>query len=279
MPRIHRTGSLAKKQGDADRAYETSKQEYDQTKSMAPLGTLPERGQTDPKSYREEWRNEQDLAAQRDMANWAWWMLIATCASTVVTGVGIYFVAETLRANLAAVEEAAKAAQSAQRSVKVSEDTAQRQLRAYINLESAHIVLGEKINVGLYPATLDVIFRNFGSTPAHDVEVFYEISQAPAPNEVLSKRQRLGSIGSTAVIRIREPLMILSYDKDAMSNGTPTFRFSAYLSYATVFDVTSGYSRFTEVDVKNGPEFFDEASSKTLRGFHMTADGPKNRST
>jgi hypothetical protein len=49
---------------------------------------------------------QYDLAAQRGMERWAMAMFWATFASICVTGVGIYYVRETLTANSAAVDQA-----------------------------------------------------------------------------------------------------------------------------------------------------------------------------
>lgn len=102
-------------------AYETATQEYQQTKGIAPLGSASKGHYTDPKSYRDEWRSEQDLHAQRDMAFWAKYLLIATVIGVVLLGATLW--------------ETRKAAQAAEEVVTVTRHTAERQLRAYISVE------------------------------------------------------------------------------------------------------------------------------------------------
>lgn len=46
----------------------------------------------------EDQRDEDDLAAQSEMARWAFWMLGITTLTTIITGTGVYFVAQTLNA-------------------------------------------------------------------------------------------------------------------------------------------------------------------------------------
>jgi hypothetical protein len=58
---------------------------------------------------REEERAEQDLNAQREMANWAEGMLWASLVSVIVTVVGVFYVALTLRETRKAATEAASA--------------------------------------------------------------------------------------------------------------------------------------------------------------------------
>jgi hypothetical protein len=89
---------LANQANKADRAYQTSKQEYQGTKKLISLGGISQSKQTNPKAYRDEWRNEYDLKAQREMAEWAWWMLLTSAAGVGITAIGVFFVAETLKA-------------------------------------------------------------------------------------------------------------------------------------------------------------------------------------
>ena len=69
----------------------------------APSPPLPV---ADPK--RDEWRQEQDLAAQWDQARWSQAAAIAGFLSVLVTGVGIVFVAATLEATRHATAAALK---------------------------------------------------------------------------------------------------------------------------------------------------------------------------
>lgn len=155
---------LAKQQGDADSAYEAAKQEYNQAKAIAPLGTSTKGGQTDPKSYREEWRNEQDLAAQREMAKWAWWMLVATCLSAIITSVGIFFVAETLAATRDTLGETREAN-------KIAREIGEAQVRAYLTFEPLSLNLIAMNGVSAIPQ-LHFVLTNSGNSPANDITIF-----------------------------------------------------------------------------------------------------------
>jgi hypothetical protein len=62
---------LANQNQNTRRADRAATQEYEQTKGVVPMGASPQGQYTDPKAYREEWRAERDLNAQRDMAFWA----------------------------------------------------------------------------------------------------------------------------------------------------------------------------------------------------------------
>jgi hypothetical protein len=47
-------------------------------------------------SSHEEWRAEQDLSAQRQMAQWAWWLLIVTALQIPLSALGLFFLLRTL---------------------------------------------------------------------------------------------------------------------------------------------------------------------------------------
>ena len=68
---------------------------------------------------RDEWRQEQDLLAQRQMADWAKFAVLVAIASVFVTAVGVVFVALTLKATRDAVRETAKATRATERAVDI----------------------------------------------------------------------------------------------------------------------------------------------------------------
>lgn len=146
------------------------------------------------KASREDHRAEQDLNAQRQMADWAKWMFYATAiigALTVgVTGVGVYFVRKTLvetqRTTWFAdktAREATRANNIARSNVRVARESAERQLQVLRDTESPHIFI-ENVRAEV-PITIDwfdipeeklpfwdVLYDtvNYGRTPAIIVE-------------------------------------------------------------------------------------------------------------
>jgi hypothetical protein len=134
-----------------------------------------------PKPPEEEDRAKRDLAAQEGMAYWAKWMFWAALASIILTTAGIFLIWRTLiytrRAAIAAAEavveakDATKAAilgaKAAQDAVAVASDTAERQLRAYITIESGGIVLRSSENGFVISATARL--KNTGQTPGYDL--------------------------------------------------------------------------------------------------------------
>lgn len=111
--------------------------------------------QTEPDAGRSEPSPWYDLWAQSLMALWAFLQL-------VLTGVGIWYIRKTLVETERAVGEAARATKAAQDAVRVSEVSAEKQLRAYMGLDSIGIAMDE--GGGRH---LAVRWKNFGQTPAN----------------------------------------------------------------------------------------------------------------
>jgi len=88
-------------------AYNAAYQQYESTKGrQAPGARIEgESSVADPKAYREEWRAEKDLEAQREMAEWAFYMMLASFAGVAVTTIGLVYVARTLKTSRDALVE------------------------------------------------------------------------------------------------------------------------------------------------------------------------------
>lgn len=86
-------------------------------------------------------RDKDDLEAQQDMAYWAMLMFIAAAASVVLTFIGLALIGRTLLYTKQAaihagraVDEAKEATTAARETVRVTEDSSKRQLRAYVSV-------------------------------------------------------------------------------------------------------------------------------------------------
>lgn len=109
-----------------------------------------------------------DLTAQGLMALFA-------LGQVILTGLGIYYIRKTLASTDAAVGEAKKATLAAQEAVAVTRDSAERQLRAYVQafaFQLFALVPGER------PRGL-VVLKNLGATPAYDLQCWIGIYVAP----------------------------------------------------------------------------------------------------
>lgn len=109
-------------------------------------------------------RAEQDLDAQQWMAFWALLMVIVSTIMAVVTGIGIYYVKQTLDATLTAVDETGKATKAMLDANEIADETAKRQLRAYMGINKYDLTPYEIGVVGT--GRFMVAMQNFGQTPA-----------------------------------------------------------------------------------------------------------------
>ncbi|UTW53265.1 hypothetical protein KFF05_07920 [bacterium SCSIO 12827] len=120
-------------------------------------------------------REKADLKAQGDMAKWSFWMMLASFLAAALTGVGVALIwwtlGETRRAanyTEGMLNEAKLTTLAAQATVEETRKNAERQLRAYVMVESANI---KKLKIGEIPE-VSVTLKNFGQTPAYDVRVW-----------------------------------------------------------------------------------------------------------
>lgn len=129
----------------------------DQERSEPTLGSarIPTPA-AEPRPERKEWREEQDLYAQRDMAKWALWMFIVSTAGVVVGAFGLYFLKRTLDETSAMTL--------------ATREIGENQTKAYISLTKAFIVLED---APINSLSLRVEIKNDGATPAKNVAYGY----------------------------------------------------------------------------------------------------------
>lgn len=123
-----------------------------------------------PKPERDQWRSEQDLQAQWDMARWTAWAAIASCISLFMTAAGIILVKLTLDANRNAVTAAFDA-------VNVARETAETQLRAYLSVDFRSEVAAPNYLIQQFVIT--PFFKNTGQTPARECQVWSDHALIP----------------------------------------------------------------------------------------------------
>jgi hypothetical protein len=151
---------LADQYQQAQHSEYAATQKYEETKQVVPLGAAPQRPYTDPKSYRDEWRAESDLEAQRKAADWTKWGVLAT-------GAGIYFVVVTLWYTRKGVSAAFRAAEHARVAADIARRTYLAEHRAWLKItpfNASAIFRGNTMNVSI---TLRI--ENVGRSPAIEV--------------------------------------------------------------------------------------------------------------
>lgn len=115
----------------------------------------------DPKPERNEWREEQDLYAQRQMAKWAFWMLVISGAGVVVGGLGLLFLKRTLDETRAMTE--------------ATREIGENQTRAYCIIKSAYVTTPQGMENQDKLIGLCVEVENTGPTPAVETAIKVDV--------------------------------------------------------------------------------------------------------
>jgi len=192
---------------------------------------------------REYQRAEEDLKAQKDMALWALGMLVATGVlgfiTLVVSIVGVWFVIRTF--------------EQTRRQANIAEDSAQKQLRAYIVVDSSSLSIKERIGPGLYHAVFSIKFKNAGQTPAYryrtqiawqaiksgDFPMKIEQSMKGKTETIVGPGVSTSSAGSYDLEQI---------DIDRLNGGEYTFHVFGRVQYEDIF----GTARYLLFSLANG---------------------------
>tara|TARA_E500000305_G_scaffold106506_1_gene105229 strand:+ start:670 stop:1530 length:861 start_codon:yes stop_codon:yes gene_type:complete len=121
------------------------------------------------KSGWETQRAQEDLYAQKEMAEWTFWTFLVAgfvgVPSVVATIWGIWLVVLNLREAKRVSRLAITSNRMTAKAMRATELASERELRAYIGISSYKI---ENATSGNTP-TFHVEFKNFGNTPAFDV--------------------------------------------------------------------------------------------------------------
>lgn len=116
---------------------------------------------------------------------WAQWAMVGTSVlALAVSAWAVWLLKKTLHAT----REAVRAADDA---VTVTQKIGTEQLRAYLSVESAHIIFDEAVNV------VRITLKNFGQTPAYNVRAcFFRTDERPEVNVIFPDEgfSYLGSI-------------------------------------------------------------------------------------
>lgn len=131
----------------------------------------------------ENQRDESDLNAQRQMADWAFGALIIASGGLLVTGTGTGFLLWQIMLTRKAVEDTGKATKAMERQNEIAE-AAQRPWLA-VSLE----MVGEAkfSDKGLHMAAY-IVIRNVGSSPAHNVYVKLDVFNELGPVDGMPDR-------------------------------------------------------------------------------------------
>jgi hypothetical protein len=106
-------------------------------------------------------RSEQDLSAQQEMADWAFWMMVVSAVTMVLTAIALWFVRGTLEATREAVKDTSEATEAMRQANQIAA-AAQRPWLTF----SAKLAKAAGVNEKGLKLTFDVVIKNVGSSPA-----------------------------------------------------------------------------------------------------------------
>jgi hypothetical protein len=188
-------------------------------------------------------RAEHDLQAQQNMAEWAKWVTIFTAAQVGIGLLGLIGLWRTVKLTNKATRAATSATRAAIDANKISQQSAERQLRAYVLVEKMQIKYFEIGRVLM----VEVTVTNSGQTPArevrHGVIMQFCDSDVYPPGRVRLARPNTKKRGSVVDIGAGAPYTFyvessvpLSQDlHDKLVSGEIRCEVGGYLSFRDVF--------------------------------------------
>lgn len=194
---------------------------------------------------------EIKIALDRDLTIYTGWQAIFTFILIVVgifqLGLFIWqlrLIRESLVDTKTAAEAANKSADAAEHTVSTMKDTAERQLRAYVSVDSAEII---DLAAGLTPAAR-LIVKNSGQTPAYNltgiggIAIGESFEKLPPPTGSTAMSKSSLSAGAIADQLHQAPQPLTSEAMAALIAGTVILWVYGELHYRDTFDVI----RFTK---------------------------------
>lgn len=106
-------------------------------------------------------REKRDLAAQEASALWAFWMLVATGISAIITMIGTGFLLWQIMLTREAVEDTGRATDAMREANEISERIGEAQTRCYLGIKSASVSIGDDGN-----PSVTIVVVNTGQSPA-----------------------------------------------------------------------------------------------------------------
>ena len=145
-------------------------------------------------SAQEASQAQQDLNAQQWMARWAALLTIITLGTTLISWIALGYLRDTFTQTAKGAGAAADATAEMVEANNIARETANRQLRAYLSIETLAIASDRDAFVWS--------LKNFGQTPAHNVRIIAWVCLAEASAKVEDLQwQRLDRTPHTSIPR------------------------------------------------------------------------------
>ena len=148
------------------------------SQSLPDISGLPssvERVIANPHPTTSEDRESRDLAAQEASALWAFWMVVVSFASVLITAVGTLFLYKQIVLTREAVEDTGNATDAMREANDIAKTGSALELRPYVWFGKSEI---RNVKVGESP-TFVVEIKHAGQTPAYEVRSFVSFGLMP----------------------------------------------------------------------------------------------------
>lgn len=158
------------------------------SQSLPDIAGLPspvERAIANPHPATGEDHEKRDLAAQEASALWAFYMVIASFASVVITAFGTAFLYKQIVLTREAVEDTGKATVAMQEANEIARDGMEKQLRAYVHPESFRYVPQPDHTNQNFGWGFAIHWKNSGITPAQfaSMLIWVEVVDGALPED------------------------------------------------------------------------------------------------
>lgn len=200
-------------------------------------------------SSTKEQREQDDLKAQQEMALWAFWMFVCSVVGAIATAIGIIFVWRTLRATWATLAQAQRAAVAAELTLGSMEDTARKQLRAYIT--SSNGAAGANPEASGIRYEFEVVFKNSGVTPAQNYRNIMRVTPCGTnvPNGFnfelpYPPTHSISTVGPGLDERLRASTLVIGESLQDFQNGSARLHVYATANYDDIYG-TPHISRYS----------------------------------
>ena len=207
--------------------------------SYPPLTSVAELPSTHPYPDRNEWREESDLDAQWEMAKWTQRAVVVAGLGLLLTGAGIWLVAETLVETRKAVVEAQESGKAAMRAAEATEKSLVVGQRPWLSVDAelASVLRRNQQDTHL---TVEVHLLNHGASPATDIEIKLDVvNQASMASSHLEEM-----IADAIAGRERSPTMAV---RRITSKRGDKIRVDAVITRASVL-ATQEYTKTDLID-------------------------------
>lgn len=230
--------ALTNHQRESECAYQGTGQNCEEAAQRGGFAVLPLAHQSpdaDQQAQREEWRREQDLYAQRRMADAAWYAVFVAFLGVTVTVVGVAYVKWTLDISRLAVSEAAEGTKVAKASMEITRRMAAAQLRAQVQVRVPEIdtpTAGQVVKI-----TTEV--TNSGQTPAYELRIFaiIEFRDLDARTKFAEPREVEPGFSSDLLKDGRMPVVLRTIDThtDAFNKRIAAKKSGIFVTYSIAY--------------------------------------------